>query len=147
MMGQFGGEWSQLRSTDSRLDAAHKQVWILAVATGDKLHPCCFLPRYPGRSRTGLDAGADDYLVKPFELRVISTSPRPCVVQVLATDTNQRLKVADLELDCDNQLAYRQGRVIELSEEASCWNILCAAGQLLTHMQIHNIYGKMMITQ
>jgi len=25
----------------------------------------------------GLDAGADDYLVKPFELRVTSTSPRP----------------------------------------------------------------------
>jgi len=86
-------------STDSRLDAAHK--------TGLEFASSCELGTNYTRAVSyqdtlddrvqGLDAGADDYLVKPFELRVISTSPRPCVVQVLATDTNQRLKVADLE--------------------------------------------------
>ena len=89
----------------------------------------------------GLDSGADDYLVKPFELRELLARVRALLRRSGADTptTNQRLQVADLELDCDNQLAYRQGRTIELSEKESqlLEYLMRHAGQLLTHAQIY----------
>ena len=97
----------------------------------------------------GLDAGADDYLVKPFELRELlarvrallrrSATDAPASVSVEAHNRPPLLQVGDLELDCENQLAYRHGRTIELSEKETqlLEYFMRHAGQLLTHAQIH----------
>lgn len=89
----------------------------------------------------GLDAGADDYLVKPFELRELlarirALLRRPATLEsqrikpspnqsqadgenVSATDdSNQKILSYDqLTLDLSNQLAQLEGQTIELSEK------------------------------
>ena len=64
----------------------------------------------------GFDAGADDYLVKPFEFRELLARIRVLLKRSsLVLDTVNRLVVEDLELDLDKKVAIRQGIVIKLT--------------------------------
>ncbi len=86
----------------------------------------------------GLDAGADDYLGKPFALsellarvRTLARRPPP------ARDSNE-LRLADLTLDLAGHQARRGDRAIALSakEFALLEFMLRHAGQVLTRQQI-----------
>jgi OmpR-family two-component system manganese-sensing response regulator len=90
----------------------------------------------------GLDAGADDYLIKPFELRellarVRALGRRSAVIEGPAL--SPRLTFGDLDLDPANQLAYRQGQTIELSEKETALlaYLLRHPNQVLLHEQIY----------
>ncbi|MFE4106817.1 two-component system response regulator RppA [Almyronema epifaneia] len=96
----------------------------------------------------GLDAGADDYLIKPFELRELLARVRallrrpPTLERPLLA---ARLQYQDLALDMENQLAYRGDRPIDLSEKETqlLAYLIQHPEQLLTHAQIYEaVWGE-----
>jgi two-component system, OmpR family, copper resistance phosphate regulon response regulator CusR len=64
----------------------------------------------------GFDAGADDYLVKPFEFRELLARVKVLLKKSDQThDTVNRLIVADLELDLDKKIVRRGSVNIDLT--------------------------------
>ncbi|HHY47311.1 MAG TPA: response regulator transcription factor [Firmicutes bacterium] len=85
----------------------------------------------------GLDAGADDYLVKPFAFKELLARIRALLRRPREV-TPTRLKVGDLILDTATQRAERGGRVIDLTlrEYALLELLMRHKGQVLSRTQI-----------
>ncbi len=62
----------------------------------------------------GLDAGADDYLVKPFDFEELLARIRALLRRVQPSKI-EVLKFADLTLDTGTRQAFRSGRAIDLT--------------------------------
>ncbi len=64
---------------------------------------------------TGLDAGADDYLVKPFEFPELLARLRALSRRTtLQNSSGTKYKIADLEMDTDTKTVIRSGKKIDL---------------------------------
>lgn len=87
---------------------------------------------------SGLDAGADDYLVKPFELDELLARLRALYRRAHGDGPEEPLRVADLVLDPQARRTARGGVEIELSarEFAILQLLMERAGQLVTRQNI-----------
>jgi two-component system response regulator MprA len=64
----------------------------------------------------GLDAGADDYLVKPFALDELLARIRALLRRTGVTDGTSELVVDDMRLDPQRHQVWRGGREVELTK-------------------------------
>lgn len=87
------------------LRAADIKVPIIMVTARDDI---------PDRV-TGLDSGADDYIVKPFNHDELMAHIRALLRRSAAKKSNKPYTYADLVLDPPSRLAYRGERIITLT--------------------------------
>ncbi|WP_027417298.1 response regulator transcription factor [Aneurinibacillus terranovensis] len=92
-------------SVCKRLREDNYQGAILVLTARDALDDCV----------TGLDAGADDYLVKPFEFDELFARIRALTRRSYVEIKEEIIQVADLVLHCNQRSIIKKGKEIRLT--------------------------------
>jgi two-component system OmpR family response regulator len=139
------GEVWDLLIVDRMLPALDGLGIVRTLRAGGNLTPVLFLTTLGGIDDrvTGLTAGGDDYLIKPFAFpelaaRVIALGRRP---QKVAAET--AFRVSDLEMDLLTRVVRRGGRRIDLQprEFALLEYLMRHANEVVTRtMLLENVW-------
>lgn len=87
---------------------------------------------------TGLDAGADDYLPKPFEFKELLARIRALSRRVGESGGGEKIIMGDLEMDLGSKTVTRNGKVISLTarEFALLYYLLRNRGRVVSRVDI-----------
>ncbi|MCC9137836.1 response regulator [Pontibacter silvestris] len=87
---------------------------------------------------TGLDAGADDYLTKPFEFKELLARIRALMRRGSEAISSEKLTIADLEMDVVRKTVTRAGKPITLTarEFALLYYLLRNQGRVVSRVDI-----------
>jgi len=111
----------------ARLRAGGNKVPVLILTARDRVEDRV----------KGLDAGADDYLVKPFDLDELAARLR-ALVRRASGAAAPKLRVGDIELDPAARSVSFRGRPVELAarEFALLQELMLNAGRVLSREQL-----------
>jgi two-component system, OmpR family, copper resistance phosphate regulon response regulator CusR len=108
--------------------------------------PIIMLTAYstPENKLSGFDAGADDYVVKPFDFRELMARINVFIKRSNNADTSEKLRIADLEMDLNTKTVTRANKKIDLTakEYALLETFLKNKDKLLTReFIIEHVWG------
>jgi two-component system, OmpR family, copper resistance phosphate regulon response regulator CusR len=66
---------------------------------------------------TGFDAGADDYLVKPFEFKELTARLKALAKRKVNDHNKNLIALSDLVVDLDAKVVKRAGKLLELTQK------------------------------
>jgi len=66
---------------------------------------------------TGLESGADDYILKPFDLRELLARVNVCLRRSASSVKTEKLGISDLEMDLNSKTVTRGGKKIDLTAQ------------------------------
>lgn len=145
--GEEGQIWAQGASYDAvildvNLPKRDGLTLVRSLRANDVRTPVLMLTSRdtPEDAIAGLDAGADDYLRKPFIFGELEARLRTIVRRHAADTLDAQLRVGDLTFDLQSRRAHRGKREIELTarEAAFLEYFMRNAGRLLTRAMIED---------
>lgn len=86
----------------------------------------------------GLEMGADDYIIKPFNIREVVARIRAVLRRCENSSSKELIKIGEIELDFEQRSVYKSGKICELTptEFAILKLLMVQAGRIFTRDEI-----------